>query len=123
MKDRVVLVMALIGGFVGAMLSSPFAAYFGFGTPALATAIVGAGVLLAGGIVFGGLCHGPPGLIGVTVVTAVAVRAGPIATLRPFGSAVGQFLGHAGGDSSENSGRGGQVFGGDRAVGRSHDRA
>lgn len=56
MKDRVVLVMALIGGFIGALLSSPFAVYFGFGTPTLATAIVGVGVLLAGGIAFGGLC-------------------------------------------------------------------
>ncbi|MFJ2662834.1 hypothetical protein ACIO14_00675 [Nocardia fluminea] len=56
MKDRAVLVMALIGGFIGAMLSSPFAVYFGFGTPARATTIVGVGLLLAGGIVFGSLC-------------------------------------------------------------------
>ncbi|WP_410877125.1 hypothetical protein [Nocardia sp. A7] len=56
MKRRPVLVVALIGGFIGAMLSSPLAVYFGFGTPALATAIVGVGILLAGVIMFGGLC-------------------------------------------------------------------
>jgi hypothetical protein len=55
-KDRPVLVVALIGGFIGAVLSSPFAVYFGFGTPVLATAIVGVGILLAGGMMFGGLC-------------------------------------------------------------------
>ncbi|WP_410869820.1 hypothetical protein [Nocardia sp. A7] len=51
MKRRPVLVVALIGGFIGAMLSSPFAMYFGFGT-----AIVGVGILLAGAMMFGGLC-------------------------------------------------------------------
>lgn len=56
MKDRPVLVAALIGGFIGAMLSSPFAVYFGFGTPVLATVIAGVGILLAGGMMFGGLC-------------------------------------------------------------------
>ncbi|WP_194838818.1 hypothetical protein [Nocardia sp. XZ_19_369] len=56
MKDRPVLVAALIGGFIGAMLSSPFAVYFGFGPPVLATVIVGVGILLAGAVVFGSLC-------------------------------------------------------------------
>lgn len=56
MKDRPVFVVALIGGLIGAMLSSPFAVYFGFGTPVLATTIVGVEILLAGVVMFGGLC-------------------------------------------------------------------
>lgn len=65
MKYRPVLIVAMIGGLIGTILSSPFAVYFGFGTPVLATAIVGVGILLAGGIGFGGLC----------VALALAVRA------------------------------------------------
>ncbi|MEV6071176.1 hypothetical protein AB0L82_31915 [Nocardia sp. NPDC052001] len=56
MKDRPVLVVALVGGFIGAVLSSPFAVYFGFGDPMLATVIVGVGIVLVGAVVFGGLC-------------------------------------------------------------------
>ncbi len=54
MKDRPVLVAALIGGIIGTILSSPLAVYFGFGTPVLATVIVGVGILLAGIGIFGG---------------------------------------------------------------------
>ncbi|MFB7719452.1 hypothetical protein [Nocardia sp. NPDC056100] len=56
MKDRPVLIVALAGGFVGVLLSSPFAVYFGFGNPVLVTFLVGVGILLAGGIAFGGFC-------------------------------------------------------------------
>lgn len=56
MKDRPVFVAALIGSFVGVVLSSPFAMYFGFGVPVLATVLAGVGILLAGAFLFGGFC-------------------------------------------------------------------